>query len=94
PCSELGVVLHITNKLRAKDLSKVKIEEHRMRAFASIYVRIRQVPRTSQQRLEKWLALHDDETQDWDLGDFRNTTEKDVREGKIPREPGIPPEAK
>ncbi|KAK4168752.1 hypothetical protein QBC43DRAFT_330632 [Cladorrhinum sp. PSN259] len=96
PASEQNTVLHITNKLRVKDLrdlKKVHFEEDRMRAFASVYVRLHQVPDKSRERLEKWIEYHQEMVNGWNLGYFLNSPEDDWSLGLKPRKPGIPPEA-
>ncbi|KAK3996371.1 hypothetical protein QBC44DRAFT_365501 [Cladorrhinum sp. PSN332] len=93
PASEQNVVLYITNKMRYSNLANLDIDEERIQAFASVYVRLHQVPKTSRERLEQWIELHEETVAGWNLGCFLNSPEEDRALHLKPRKPGVPPEA-
>ncbi|KAK3694220.1 hypothetical protein B0T22DRAFT_476985 [Podospora appendiculata] len=96
PPSEQYCVLRVATKLnsKGKDLSQINFTKDEIEGFASVYVRLYQVPAKNQVRLQTWRDANQRLVRDWgDLGGFWNSQQGDLQLGWKPRKPGVPPEA-
>ncbi|KAK3336362.1 hypothetical protein B0T19DRAFT_453696 [Cercophora scortea] len=96
PPSEQYSVLRVANKLNSKDkdLSKVIFTKDEIEGFASVYVRLYQVPIKNRARLQTWRDANQRLVREWGtLKGFWNSKQEDSRLGLKPRTPGVPPEA-
>lgn len=93
PASEQPPVLKVATKFSNREPADISITKEELEGFASVYVRIYQVPEKTRERLKRWKRAHIRLVMSWAMP-FWNSRADDVRLGITPREAGIPPAAR
>lgn len=97
PPSEQYPALTVTRKFSQKpriDPEDVDLTQRDMVGFVSVHPRLYQIPKTMQERIERWYHANRKLADSWPLDGFWNRAEDDAHDEIIVREPGVPPEVK